>query len=207
MSTTIETTSNPIKEEIEDLLGEYSTSTQEIALAIIEAKSDFKNVEGVTGDMGYFQFSPTTWEDVCSGDPYNMKDNILCGVQEVNKNQLWRWSDSRNDRENYQGWFSKLSSTTQQFVLKQDILCSCVLFARRYADFPPIHSPADLQPNTFPEIGVAVLLDYSIGGSHIAIVTGWADGGFKIMEANYFRCRSSERVIKWSDTHIRGFYK
>lgn len=183
---------------------EYET---ELALAIAGAESNYRNIEGVTGDAGIFQFATSTFAEICEGDPFDIEDSAECFLKEIRDNQLWRWDASREDRKNYQGWFSKLSIAAREIILRNDKLCSCVRYASNFINLPPIRTPAELKPNSPPALGAGVLLDYTIGGSHLGVLIGWTENGFKISESNFNRCKKTIREIKWNDTHLRGFYK
>lgn len=206
---TIETTIQPNKLKLEAILKQQGATEYEteLALAIVEAESNFQNTEGITGDAGIFQFATSTFAEICEGDPFNIKDSTECALKEIRDNQLWRWDASREDRKNYQGWFSRLATATASVVIKNDKLCSCVRYASNFLNLPPINNPGELKPNTPPVLGAGVLLNYSIGGSHLGVLIGWTENGFKISEANFNRCKKTTREIKWNDTHLRGFYK
>jgi len=205
-------TSSVIKADIGRIWASSGTPTSTLALllAIAEAESGFQNTTGVTGDMGVFQFSPTTWDWACDGEPFNIKDNTLCAIKQIENNQLWHWDASRNDRENYQGWFSRLAPEVQAFVLRRDILCSCVAYVvSKGYKLPLIKTPTDLKSNAMPRIGTLALLRYPIGGGHIAIVRKVTAGGIEIDDANFRRCRETKgRFISWETFERvgRGFY-
>ena len=206
-----EDTSFAIKTRVRAIMSELkvSTTTRELTEAIISSESDWQNVTGITGDMGLMQFSSSTWNWVCEGDPFNIEDNINCGIKEIEKNALYRWSASRESREKYIGWYDKLSSTTQQFVLKQDILCSCVLYLRDRLNFPPIRNFGELNPNSMPRIGTIALFYYPIGGHHGGEVVKVNYKGFYVNDANFRKCAETRyRFISWIDWLRvgRGFY-
>ncbi len=83
--------------------------------------------------------------------------------------------------------------------------CSCVKYARSHIpDLPPMRTPDDLEPNSPPFVGAAVLLDYKL--AHIAVITEIRDDGYMITEANYKPCEITERFLPWDNAHLRGFY-
>lgn len=199
----------PVIQQIEVFQPLYGATTTELAIAIAYAESNLNpNAKNPSGtDAGLYQWTKSAWKDAeCIGSPYNIQDSTICTMEAIKDNELWRWDASREDMPNHTGWFNRLSSSTQQFILQKDRLCSCVVYASRFILLPPIKTPADLPTNSYPLIGGAVLLEYSIGGSHIGIITKFVEGGFEIREANFRRCKESFRFISWQDTHIRGFY-
>jgi len=211
---TIENTTQAIKTQLNAVLTQLEASDyeRELAIAIVSAESNFKNTTGITGDVGVFQFSPETWKDVCEGNPFNIKDNATCALREIRNNQLWRWEASREDRKNYQGWLSRLATSTKEIVLRNDELCSCLQYARRFIpNLPMISNPSKINPNSMPRIGVAILLKYNIpaglGGYHIGIVDKITPEGYFVRDSNFKRCIATYRFISKESPTIRGFYK
>jgi len=195
-----------IKAHIGQLLANYSTTTREIAHAIIEAESNYKNVEGVTGDMGFFQFSPTTWDWACEGDPFNIEDNIKCGIKLIEEKRLTHWSASRNDRENYQGWYSRLSTTTKNYIIELNTLCNCMQYLRnRGIDFNK--GAKEIPVNSRPFIGSVAKFFYTKSWSyHGALVVGFTEKGFLVDDTNYKSCKKTlGREILWSNKSLLGF--
>lgn len=86
-------------------------------------------------------------------------------------------------------------------------LCSCILYARALGVAIPNSTDAvDLKPNSVPVVGGLVLLTYSSGISHVAVITALLEGGVMVTEANYRRCKEGQRLISWKDPNLRGFW-
>ena len=195
--------SNDIRGQVERIWASSgaSTTTLEILLAIISAESNFKNVEGITGDMGLLQFAPATWSDVCEGDPYNVEDNVRCGIQEIEELRLWRWSASREDRSPfYKGWFGRLTTTTQLVVRKKDVLCNCMAYLRNEG-LKFKGNAKDIPVNSTPFIGAIVKFYYANTGTyHGAKLVGYGKGGFYVDDSNYKPCEETKgRFVAWDN--------
>jgi len=93
------------------------------------------------------------------------------------------------------------------------ILCSCVLYLRSLG--LDVRGDAALIPSntTFADAkpGDAILLTYddketgnSVG--HVAEILSIDGTTIKILESNFVSCKSDERTISATDSHLRGFY-
>lgn len=60
-------------------------------------------------------------------------------------------------------------------------------------------------PNSSPHIGVIAVFAYPI--PHLAYVEKLTDEGFIVKEANYEPAKIGERLVKWNDPHLKGFWK
>lgn len=89
--------------------------------------------------------------------------------------------------------------------IPKSILGSCVKTARHLGVKLPRGDAKDLQPNSTPHVGIAVLLSYP-KAEHVAVITGLGEHGFAIAEGNYKANQYTERFIYWNDKSIRGFY-
>ena len=83
--------------------------------------------------------------------------------------------------------------------------CSCVIHAGRYINLPPIHTPADLEPNSDMWSAEAVLLDYRL--PHIAVIEKIDNDGIWVHESNFKKCQTGRRIIPFNNSAIRGFWK
>jgi hypothetical protein len=64
---------------------------------------------------------------------------------------------------------------------------------------------AEITPNSdYPRVGGLAIMQYS--DKHIGVVTSVTDEGFWIKEANYEPFKITKRLIKWNDSHIRGYW-
>lgn len=99
---------------------------------------------------------------------------------------------------------SNVSTSTEDIIVADDPKCSCVKGARHHGLNVPPADARDLVPNFSPIIGGGILLEYP-NASHIAVITGFTDEGFEIVEWNYEPCEETRRVIAFNDHRIRGF--
>lgn len=84
--------------------------------------------------------------------------------------------------------------------------CSCVSTARNLGvDIPLNMNASDFKPNSTPVINGLVILQYPKAW-HVAVITGFTDDGFSVVEGNYKPCQKDTRVLKWNDPHIVGFW-
>ena len=88
---------------------------------------------------------------------------------------------------------------------RDEVACSCVLFVATKLKLPPIHTPADLEPNTNMWEAKAVLLDYKL--PHIAYVEKIDNEGIWVHESNFKKCQIGRRIIQFNNPAIRGFWK
>ncbi len=202
-STTID-----IKSHIQRIWANHSTSsaTLDLLLSIGMSESGLKNVEGITGDMGILQFSPETWEDVCFGNPYNIEDNIKCGIKELEEKRLWRWSASREDRGNYKGWFNRLKQSTRDYIDELNIKCDCMK-GLRYLGVPYYGKAKDLPIWSMPVVGSVAKFYYkSLGTYHGGLVTKIVEKGFYVHDFNYEECEETKhRFVAWGSESTLGF--
>jgi len=188
------------KEDIKDLIAYYSDNetTQEIALAIAKAESNFyyKAQNPNSTAKGIFQVLDGTAHEQCGeeADMLNADDNIKCGVKMIENGDYWRWSESQPI------WFKDIATSTRYMIVEK---CNCGVFARKYLDFPKVNHVEELQPNHSPTINGGVLFTYG----HIGVITNITDKGFNIIESNFHRCKISERFIGWQNNTIKGFIK
>ena len=85
------------------------------------------------------------------------------------------------------------------------VACSCVKYIAQFIKLPPIHTPAELEPNATLWEAKAVLLDYKL--PHIALIEKIDNRGIMIKESNFKKCAYGTRWLKFNDKHIRGFYR
>lgn len=91
---------------------------------------------------------------------------------------------------------------------KEVVECSCIKIARSVGVKIPLGTNAeDLKPNTTPHLGSLILLKYG-DIWHVAVILGYTDSGFKVVEGNFHRgpCVPTERVLAFNDVHIVGFW-
>lgn len=80
----------------------------------------------------------------------------------------------------------------------------CVEFVRsKIPSLPIMRTPADIQPNSKPQKGCAVLLDYNHIG-YIPLIT--SEGIFVQHTNSDFNCGYREDFYPWGSKHIRGFW-
>lgn len=86
--------------------------------------------------------------------------------------------------------------------------CSCVAYARKFIDFPRIKTPNDLQPNSVPCVGCAVLLSYGTL-PHMGIITELRPGIVVYKDRRLYRgeCQQQMRYISYENPRLRGFYR
>lgn len=90
--------------------------------------------------------------------------------------------------------------------LHGDVECSCVRFARSQgAELPYGVDAKDLVPNSEPEVGGVIILQYK--ETHVAYIEEISEEGYHIREGNYRPCEITERVIPVDDHRIVGFWK
>lgn len=78
--------------------------------------------------------------------------------------------------------------------------CNCWQYVKAVLGTTP-----SLTQKTTPRGGSIAVFDYS-GTPHYAVVLELKNDGFIVREANYEPCKTGTRLIKWGDTHIKGFY-
>ena len=102
--------------------------------------------------------------------------------------------------------YQSLHIPVKEVVLepKEEENCSCVQYARQFLDVPR-GDAKDLKPNSKPIVGGAILFSYS-SDDHIAIIKDVVDDGWIVTEANFKRCKITERKVLFNDKFIRGFY-
>jgi len=204
-SPVIELTTESTQDEVQRLVGAYGASERdiEIGLAIQQAENPNNercNLNGCKYGIGAFQIVQSTFDEQCFGSPYILEDNIKCGMQMIENDEIWRWRQSMYDMPNHQGWLSRLSTTTRTYV---ENLCQCVTYARNQGlDLPRVKKADDLVSNTYPFIGAGVLFD----SNHIGVLRAFIEGGIRVESGNCDnRCRVCVKDYKWED--VRGFIK
>lgn len=91
--------------------------------------------------------------------------------------------------------------------IEDSIFCSCIKTARlEGVDIPYNTNAEDFIPNSSPQIGGLVLMDYN-GTSHIAVIKEFTEEGISIVEGNKIPCEKSQRVIPYNYYAIKGFWK
>ena len=91
--------------------------------------------------------------------------------------------------------------------LNSNIRCSCVLYAKWYADIslPPIGLAKYWPRNSSqPTIGGVVVFSGTTG--HVAVILDFTSETLTIQESNYHRCQIGSRTISRLQTNILGFY-
>ena len=102
----------------------------------------------------------------------------------------------------------KIQETKEESQESTDdlIFCSCIKTARLEGINIPYNTDAeDFIPNTRPQVGALVLMDYG-NTSHVAIITKLTENGIVIVEGNKIPCEKSERVIPYNYYAIKGFW-
>lgn len=131
-----------------------------------------------TGDYGLAQINLEWWKDISKEEALNPDFAINFMAGEIAKGNEHYWTN-----------------------------CSCVSYIRaRGYDLPRIKNPSELLPNTTPSKGVLALFNYK-GVHHIAEVIGVSEIGFMVREANFEKCKRTERFIMWDSPSLRGFYQ
>ena len=186
---------------ISELIKEFSTgTTTEISMAIVGAESQFKNVcnkDGCLYGIGPFMIVQSTFDEQCSGTSTSTLDNLKCGFKMIKEEQYWRWDESWNK------WLPKLSTTTQDYIKER---CFCVYAVNKWGlKTPAVWEASEIKSNSTPGIGVGILMDYE-GIGHIALIRAITRDGFWVREANYIKCKITERLVPYNDPHIVGFY-
>ena len=86
----------------------------ELPLEIARAESQYKNVcnkqYGCSAGIGIFQIVQTTFDENCEGSPYDVKDNIKCGIKMIKDGDTWRWSQSMHV------WSQHISEKTKKGI-------------------------------------------------------------------------------------------
>lgn len=86
------------------------------------------------------------------------------------------------------------------------LLCSCVKYARSRGVPIPMNTDAvDMVGNSIPMEGGLVLLTYP-KADHVAVIVSLEEEYMVIDEANYKRCKHTQRRIPYSSKHIKGFW-
>lgn len=116
----------------------------------------------------------------------------------------------------YQEWkaeqAAKKAAEQAAKKVKEEDLCSCVLFAKRLTGFnQPVGYAKNWPRNTDkPVVGGVVITNESSSGSfntgHVAYITQVNGDSFKVIEGNYVRCKVSTRTIKVGDKKIIGYW-
>lgn len=170
----------------------------EVPVAIASAESQFQNVcnkeKGCVAGIGIYQIVQSTFDEQCVGSPYNIIDNVRCGVKMIAEGQYWRWKSSISK------WLPTLSELTKE---KIEALCSCVSGLRSFGiTMPPT---ASILYNSAPQVGGVILFSYN-STKHWALIIEMTPEYYIIKETNYFPCRYSERKVDRKDPTIYGFY-
>lgn len=82
--------------------------------------------------------------------------------------------------------------------------CSCVQFVKAMGVKVKGDASA-IAPNGPPTIGGLVLFDYN-GVGHVALIESFTSTGIHVKEANFEKCRVTERDVSFDDPHVRGYW-
>lgn len=80
---------------------------------------------------------------------------------------------------------------------------NCYLLVKR--KIPSLPRMKDLAPNGRPKVGSVAIFDYN-GTPHYAYVESLSESNFEVIEANYHPALIARRYVKWSDSHLVGFW-
>lgn len=173
---TIEPPIPTIQEQVQEIAKEYEVPF-EIMDKIIKSESSWR--PSIIGD---------------NGNSYGLVQIYLKHHPEITESQaldpLWsaRWlaSEIKAGRE----W--------------QWTICSCTAEVRRLGASVPFKDKL-LPNNEYPRVGGVIIFQEKTQ-RHLAYITSVGEDGIKIKEANYKRCERGERVIKFDDPKIIGFW-
>ncbi len=187
--------------------------SNEIPLAIVDAESDYRNVcnkeKGCVGGIGIFQITQETFDEQCkntpliydekriSKSPYDIVDNVDCGIRMIKNEEYFRWEPS------IESWLPLLSQENQD---KINALCSCVKGLRSFGVNMPFKDAKYLPANSTAMVGNVILFKYP-KTYHASLITAIEEKYYVIKETNFGGCRYNERKVLKNDPYIRGFYK
>ncbi len=90
------------------------------------------------------------------------------------------------------------------------LYCSCIEYLRAIGVEVPKIDALWMQtfPKSVPTVGAVALFSYGAGidKAHVALVTSLGEDSFTVKEANYYSCSKDERVVKYSDKALVGFW-
>lgn len=89
------------------------------------------------------------------------------------------------------------------------VLNSCVKYARQFLPIPLIRTPGDLEPNSEPTVGSAILMVYTNTGEvvhHIGIVSSVSLDEVCFHESNYRKGERTSRCLSTDSKEIRGYW-
>ena len=111
------------------------------------------------------------------------------------------------------GKYTTQEKSTQDEQTNSSTLCSCIAYLREQGI--EIRGDAmQIQPNWGgdPEPGFVVLFKYHDKNTgervgHAALIRAVFPGGLWIEESNFTHCTATQRLIAWTDPHIRGIFR
>ena len=107
--------------------------------------------------------------------------------------------------------FPPVQLPPQKIELVDTTYCSCVTYLRSLGVDVPLIDAKWMQTfvKSVPTVGSVVLMSYgnAVEKNHVALVTSLGEDYFTVKEANYTPCKQGERVVKFSDKAIVGFWK
>lgn len=204
------------KLSVRDLIS-YTTKmykiSDEIPFVIVDAESDYLNIcnkeYGCVGGIGIFQITQETFDEQCKGtpliyddkriskSPYNILDNVDCGVRMLKNEDYFRWEPSMKT------WIPMLSQETRD---KIESLCNCMKGLKSLGVNMPSANAKDLTANSSAKVGNLILFKYA-KSYHAALITEIQKDYYIVKDTNYLRCQYTERKVLKNDPYIRGFYK
>ena len=98
-------------------------------------------------------------------------------------------------------------SLTLPVSAQENILCSCILTAR-WLGSSVKGNAIDLIPNSTPVIGGLIVFKKGkrINDGHVAVIKGFREDGFIVVEGNYKPCTLTTRVVPFNWPTIVGFW-
>jgi len=197
----VETPPDPISEAISAIIRisrEHGVD-ETLALEIAEAESNFRMVKNPESTaFGVFQFLEGTWEEQCNGDREDLKDNVTCGIEMIERGELWRWFASKEE------WDHALSEEESNAL---NINCSCMVYLA-IKGIKLEGDARDLVVNSAEaKVGNVMVFQYgsTVNESHAVLIEAREGDMVLISETNYERCKFSRRWISINSPFLRGY--
>lgn len=147
---------------------------------IIQGESNWdNNAVGKLGELGLFQILPSAHPDLTKEQMLDIDFELNWAANEIKQGREWQWTE-----------------------------CSCIKTARAMGvQLPKVADASELQSNSPPRIGGAVLFHYK-AVDHVAYIKSFtADGtGMIVVEGNFEHCKIDTRFVSWNDPFIKGYW-